>query len=520
MKLHSLLTHLPRYELARGVDTVEVTGLAYDSREVQAGDVFVCWSGLQHDGHDYIDEALHLGAVAVVAERHVGGNSDGSPSDHIPYVVVDDGREALALLSAAFYGFPSRRLRLIGVTGTNGKTTTTHLIKAVLEQAGHNVGLIGTIRHLIGNEIIQSHRTTPESLDLQRLLFQMAQRGMDYAIMEVSSHALALRRVVGAEFDVAVFTNLSQDHLDFHADMEQYFQAKTELFAMTADGATKRNKAVITNVDDAHGRTLGGYGDERVIGYGIGSPAESNGADGERRTDVLIGARDVRVRPEGVSYDAVTPAGTLGLTLQLTGRFNVYNSLAATAVGWHEGVALPFIRTALEKVAGVPGRLERIEGPADFTVLVDYAHTPDSLRLVLETSRQFTAGRIIVVFGCGGDRDADKRPLMGDIAAQLADFVIITADNPRSEDPAAICADVVEGIDGGEGAQTPYEVIVERRDAIRRAVSVARRGDVVLIAGKGHETTQIFQDRTIHFDDREVAARALKERFGDAAPNG
>lgn len=510
MELHSLLTNLPRYELVRGDVSGEAKGIAYDSREVQPGDVFVCWAGLRHDGHLYIGDALRRGAVAVVAER----DEPIAGAEALPYVVVPNGREALARLAAAFYSFPSRRLRLIGVTGTNGKTTTTHLIKAVLEQAGHKVGLIGTIRHLIGDEIIESHRTTPESLDLQRLLFQMAERGMDYAIMEVSSHALALRRAVGTEFDVAVFTNLSQDHLDFHADMDDYFQAKAELFAMVSQDGAKTNKAAIINFDDARGRTLQRCGAEHIIGYFI------DGADVDAAiVDVGIRAENIRVRPDGVAYDAMTPAGTLGLKLQLTGRFNVYNSLAAVAVGWHEGIALPFIRTALENITGVAGRLERIDGGRDFTVLVDYAHTPDSLRLVLETSRQFTTDRIIVVFGCGGERDEAKRPLMGDIAARLADRVIITADNPRGEDAEAICEQIARGIVNGDGAETPYEIIVERRDAIRRAVALARPGDVVLIAGKGHETTQVFHDRTIHFDDREVAARALKERFGDATPN-
>lgn len=503
MDLLTLLTHIPNYSAERGDLSVEVTGLAYDSREVQPGDLFVCWQGLRHDGHRFIDDAFRRGAVAAVAERPVPGEGT--------LVVVPDGREALAYLSAAFYGFPSRRMRLIGVTGTNGKTTTTHLIKAVLEQAGHKVGLIGTIRHLIGNEILESHRTTPESLDLQRLLFQMAERGMEYAIMEVSSHALSLRRVVGTEIDVAVFTNLSQDHLDFHEDMQQYLAAKAELFEMLSAYDTKPNKAAVVNADDVHSAQLRRRTRKRFIGYGIdGTETES------LHEDVRVQARSVHVRPNGVTYDAVTPAGSLALRLQLTGRFNVYNSLAALAVGWHEGVALPFIRTALENVPGVPGRLERIDSGQDFTVLVDYAHTPDSLRNVLETSRAFTAGRIIVVFGCGGDRDHDKRPVMGGIAAQLADVVIITADNPRSEDAAVICKDIERGVLAAPGESAPSEIIVERRDAIRHAIGIARTGDVVLIAGKGHETTQVFHDRTIHFDDREVAARALKERFGDA----
>lgn len=496
MDLHALLQHVPGHQVYRAAKDSSVGGLAYDSREVQPGDVFVCWQGLRHDGHDYVAEAYRRGAVAAVAERPVSGEGG--------LIIVSDGREALARLSAAFYGFPSRRLRVIGVTGTNGKTTTTHLIKAVLEQAGHKVGLIGTIHHLIGNEIVQTHRTTPESLDLQRLLFQMAERGMEYAVMEVSSHAVALKRTVGTEYDVAVFTNLSRDHLDFHADFDEYAATKAQLFASLDPDGAKPRKAAVVNVDDPRAPIMCDKARVPVIGYGI-----------DERTDLT--AENVVVRPEGVSYDALTPAGELALRLQITGRFNVYNSMAAAAVGWHEGVPLPFIRTALEQVSGIPGRLERIDRGQPFTVLVDYAHTPDSLENVLHTCRAFAAGRVIVVFGCGGERDREKRPQMGEIAARLADIVIITADNPRGEPPEDIAKEVEAGVVRGGKRPGEYEVIVERRDAVRRAIDAARPGDIVLIAGKGHETTQVFRDRTIHFDDREEAARALRERFGDGS---
>lgn len=499
MELRSLLAHVPEYTLLQGDPALDVGGIAYDSREVRPGDLFVCWRGLRFDGHAFVQEALARGAVAVVAERPV----EGAPVQ----VVVPDGREALARLSAAFYGFPSRRLRLVGVTGTNGKTTTTHLIKAVLEEAGYRVGLIGTIRHLIGNEVLESHRTTPESLDLQRLLFHMAERGMDYAVMEVSSHALALRRTVGAEYDVAVFTNITRDHLDFHESFEDYAAAKASLFASLDPAGAKPRKAAVINMDDPQAGRMCDASRVPVVGYGIG-----------KRTDVY--AEDVIVRPSGVSYRAYTPAGVLPLQLQLTGRFNVYNSLAAAAVAWHEGVPLAVIRKALEKVPGVPGRLERVDRGQDFTVLVDYAHTPDSLENVLQTCRGFAQGRVLVVFGCGGDRDRGKRPAMGAIAARLADVVIITSDNPRSEDPEAICREVEAGVLAAGPPPGGYHVIVERRDAIREAIRLAQPGDIVLIAGKGHETYQVFRDRTVHFDDREEAAHALKERFGDGASSG
>ncbi|MBO8142087.1 MAG: UDP-N-acetylmuramoyl-L-alanyl-D-glutamate--2,6-diaminopimelate ligase [Firmicutes bacterium] len=498
MELRTLLAHIPQYAVVRGDPAVAVRGLAYDSREVRPGDVFVCWQGLRFDGHAFAAEAARRGAVAAVTERPV----EGPPVQ----VVVPDGREALARLSAAFYGFPSRRLRVIGVTGTNGKTTTTHLIKAVLEAAGHRVGLIGTIRHLIGEEVLEASRTTPESLDLQRLLFHMAERGMDYAVMEVSSHAVALRRTLGTEYDVAVFTNITRDHLDFHGSFEEYVAAKAGLFSSLDPTGGKPRKAAVLNVDDAHAGAMRAAARVPVVAYGI-----------EGRADVK--ARGVRVRPEGVSYEAVTPSGPLPLQLRLTGRFNVYNSLAAVAVGWHEGVPLASIRAALERVPGVPGRLERIDRGQAFTVLVDYAHTPDSLENVLKTCRGFASGRILLVFGCGGDRDRGKRPLMGEIAARLADLVIVTADNPRSEDPEAICRDIEAGIKRAGGPPLGYRIIVERRDAIREAIRLAAPRDIVLIAGKGHETYQIFHDRTVHFDDREEAAHALKERFGDGSPD-
>src|SRR5690606_34860497 len=409
-ELRALLAQLPRHSLLQGDAALDIQGIAYDSREVRPGDLFVCWQGLRFDGHAFAAEAVGRGAVAVVAERPIpglagaaaGAGAQAGAGSPVAQVVVPDGREALARMSAAFYGFPSRRLRLIGVTGTNGKTTTTHLIKAVLEEAGHKVGLIGTIRHLIGDEVLESHRTTPESLDLQRLLFHMAERGIDYAVMEVSSHALALRRTVGTEFDVGVFTNVTRDHLDFHGTFADYVDAKARLFASLDPAGHKPRKAAVINMDDPQAGRMCDASRVPVVGYGIG-----------KRTEVY--AEDVMVRPSGVSYRAYTPAGVLPLQLQLTSRFNVYNSLAAAAVAWHEGVPLAVIRKALEKVPGVPGRLERVDRGQDFTVLVDYAHTPDSLENVLQTCRGFAQGRVLVVFGCGGDRDRGKRPAMGAI---------------------------------------------------------------------------------------------------------
>lgn len=496
MRLAELAAVLPDYLWKEGEpgDAV-VSGISYDSRRVAPGHLFVCWRGQRHDGHQFAREAVDRGAAALLVERRL-------PDIDVPQIVVSDAREAMAYAAAQFHRWPSRRLQLIGVTGTNGKTTTTHLIKAVLEAAGHRVGLIGTIQYDVGGRTWEARHTTPESADLQALLAHMAADGITHCVMEVSSHAIALKRIAACHFAVGVFTNLTQDHLDFHGTLDGYAHVKAEFFRSLSP---KGHGAVaIVNADDPWSAEMAAASRVPVWRYGVDSEA------------VDFAAHRVHVAPDGVRYEVRTPGGTFPVRLQLTGRFNVYNSLAAVAVGHWAGVDPATIQRGLEGVRGVPGRFERVDAGQPFTVLVDYAHTPDSLENVLRAARQFTHNKLWVVFGCGGDRDRAKRPLMGGVAARLADRVIITSDNPRSEDPEAICAEVAAGAyrARAEGeAQSDVAVIVDRRQAIAEAIMGAEAGDLVLVAGKGHETEQIFRDRTVHFDDREEAAAAIRRRL-------
>ena len=490
IQLADLLDVLPE-KTVTGPDRVPVAGITYDSRRVQPGFLFVAIRGLRYDGHSFIPEAVARGAACVVGER-------AAAVEGVTYVQVPSSRVALGLLAAAFYGHPSRDLVLVGVTGTNGKTTTTHLIRTVLEQAGHPTGLIGTVHNIIGGRALPVERTTPEASDLQKLLAAMRDAGMTHAVMEVSSHALTLHRVAGCAFDVGVFTNLTQDHLDFHASMEDYAEAKARLFARLGRSEIPVSKpgpkAAVINADDPWGERMARRSTAPVVTYGIREPAD-------------VRARDVAVGPDGVRFVLVTRDGEVPVALQLTGRFNVYNALAAAGTGLALGLDPATVARGLAALPAVPGRLERIDRGQPFAVLVDYAHTPDGLENVLSTVREFARGRVICVFGCGGDRDRGKRPQMGAISARLADYTVLTSDNPRSEDPERILDDIEAGVRHVPGAA--YERVTERAAAIRRALELARPGDAVVIAGKGHEDYQIFADRTIHFDDREVAAEAL-----------
>jgi len=466
----------------------DVQGLQYDSRLIQPGELFFAIRGFKVDGHEFVQHAVDRGAVAVVVEEQQ------SLSQSITQIIVSDSRVAMGEMAAAYYGYPGDHLRVIGITGTNGKTTTTYLIKAILQQAGYKVGLIGTIQNLIGTEVIPAKRTTPESLDLQRLLAEMVAKQVDYVVMEVSSHALELKRTAGLEFDIGVFTNLTQDHLDFHHDFSHYFQAKSRLFTDLARRQCKTRKAAVINFDDSFGLQMAAQSSAPVYSYGVNQYSQFH-------------ADNIAVTPKGVKYDLVTPLGSVALSLQLTGKFNIYNSLAASAACFAEGVSLQDIKIGLESVSGVPGRFELVNEGQDFTVLVDYAHTPDSMANVLQTARNLTSQRVIVVFGAGGDRDRTKRPLMGEVAARYSDYAVITSDNPRSEDPEQICRDIEQGIPHGFA----YTTIINRSQAIEYAIRLAKPGDVVIIAGKGHETYQEFADRTIAFDDRAEARRVLKE---------
>ena len=487
MLLKNLLTAISPGALVGPVDRA-VESLAYDSRRVQANSLFVALRGEKSDGHQFIDQAIERGAAVIVAERE----AQQGPAT---WVQVDDTQAALADLSAAFYGRPARQLKLAGVTGTNGKTTTTFLIKHICEKAGLRCGLIGTVRYEIGERILPATRTTPFSLELQELLAQMVNAGCKAAAMEVSSHALAQKRTRGLEWDVAVFTNLTQDHLDYHGTMEEYFEAKAKLFTDLPAQPTKKRAVAVVNIDDRYGEKLIGRlaKDFPVVTYGMSARADYRASN---------------YRPEfaGTSYQLDAREKSFLVRVPLIGRFNVANSLAALAAASCLGVSLRDAILSLAKSPQVPGRLEAVAAKRQFQVFVDYAHTPDALLNVLKTCRELSPRKLIVVFGCGGDRDRQKRPLMARAADENADFSIITSDNPRKEDPEAIIAEVAKGFRSDR-----YEKITERASAIARAIALAQPRDIVVIAGKGHETYQEFADSTIPFDDMQVARRALED---------
>ena len=482
-------------------DTLEITGVAFDSRRVQPGTVFVCIPGFQTDGHDYASKAVESGAVAVMVERVL----EGLPA-HIPQILVDDARIRLGHLAARFFDYPASRLATVGITGTNGKTSTAFLCEAVLSKADQAPGLIGTIRAKVGAQERKVQNTTPESSDLQELLSDMVSAGNRSVVMEVSSHALALHRVAGIPFDVAVFTNLSQDHLDFHSSMDEYFETKKRLFTeMGQDWSRPAPPYAIVNWDDPRAEQL--LADLKVpyITYGF--------TDGAH-----IQATDLEFSPEGSRFLVKSPVGDTRCSLRLAGAFNVSNALAAIGVGLARRVELEEIVESLDGLEGIPGRFELVREGQDFTVLVDYAHTPDGLENVLMAARDVTAGRLICVFGCGGDRDVTKRPLMGGVAAKLADRVFLTSDNPRSEDPHLILHDIERGV-LELGEHVDYIKETDREAAIAAAIRGARPGDTVVIAGKGHEREQVFADHKIVFDDRDVARRVICARLGKVQRN-
>lgn len=476
-----------------------IEAVAHDSRKVVPGTLFFCLTGAHVDGHNFIAEAVRSGAVAVVVERDV----PDIPASSATIIKVKDTREAMQAIVPCYFDYPGYKLRMIGVTGTNGKTTTTYLIRDILRQAGHKVGLIGTIQTLIDDKALPIKNTTPDVIELQSTLAEMVSSGMEYAVMEVSSHALALNRVAGCEFDVGIFTNMTQDHLDFHQTFENYIDAKAKLFrGLNQSTNRKTGKTAVINLDDSAGATMAENSDCPIISYAV------------QHQDAVLTAGKVDVKAAGSSFSIIGPFGDMELTLTITGMFNVYNVLAAVGAALAEKVPPDTIKAALEGFASVPGRFELVKAGQPFTVIVDYAHTPDGLENVLKTAQQFVQGKIIVVFGCGGDRDRTKRPIMGKIAVQYGDVVLATSDNPRSEDPHKILLDIEAGIKEALSADNPgkrYEVIPDRRQAITRAIQLAGPTDVVLIAGKGHETYQILKEKTIDFDDRQVAREVIKE---------
>ncbi len=476
---------------------VPIAGVTDDSRRATSGMLFVAVKGERVDGHDFVIRAVETGAAAVVVQRDPGRLS-------VPVVRVTDSRRALGLLGSAYHDNPSAGLRMIGVTGTNGKTTITYLCRAILESAGRRAGLIGTVAYEIGAERIPASHTTPGALELQQLLARMVAAKLDSAVMEVSSHALVLDRTVGCEYDVAVFTNLTQDHLDFHRDMEEYFAAKLRLFTGLNDrGRKPGTKRAIVNGDDPCGARIAQATGVPVWTYGLNPAAD-------------LRAEEVRLSVSGTTFSLVTPLGRARVETRLVGEHNVYNALAAIGVGLHEGIPLEEVCRGVAEVRNVPGRFERVEAGQDFAVVVDYAHTEDALVRLLSAAQRLKTGRIITVFGCGGDRDRTKRPKMGRAAVERSDVVVLTSDNPRTEDPQAILREVEVGVKDAlqRAPHVRYRMIADRREAIQAAVREARPGDMVLIAGKGHEDYQIIGTTKHHFDDREVARAAILGNTG------
>src|SRR5438477_6453143 len=486
MQLKVLARALAPHRVTGTLDR-EVESIAYDSRRVQSNTLFVAIRGEKSDGHRFVDQAIEQGASVIVAEREIS-------SPRATCLVVDDSRGALADLSAAFYGMPARKLKMAAVTGTNGKTTTTFLIKHICEKAGVRCGLLGTVQYEIGDRILPAIRTTPEALDIQELLAQIVNAGGRAAAMEVSSHALAQERTRGIEWDVAVFTNLTQDHLDFHGTMENYFEAKAQLFAGLVEQKSKTKATAVINLDDPYGVKLVDRLGKKVpvVTYGMGARADFR-------------ASNYHAEFAGTSYQLDARGKSYLVRVPLIGRFNVANSMAALAAASSMGISLREAILSLGRSPQVPGRLEAVPAKRQFQIFVDYAHTDDALLNVLKTLRELSPRRLIVVFGCGGDRDKQKRPLMARVADQNADYSIITSDNPRKEDPDAIIANAEKGFRSDH-----YEKITDRAQAIAHAIELARPRDIVLIAGKGHEAYQEFADHTVPFDDIQVARRSLE----------
>lgn len=478
MKLGELLHNIPILETNADLEQ-EITGVSYDSRHTSPGDLFIALEGYETDGHRFIPMAREKGAACVLCQK--------APQDGGPYVRTGDSRGALAQAGRNWFGDPAGEMTMLGVTGTNGKTTTTYLLKDVLEKAaGAKVGLIGTNQNMVGDEVLHTERTTPESFELQALFRRMADAGCTHVVMEVSSHALCLQRVAGIRFAAGLFTNLSQDHLDFHGSMEDYCGAKALLFRQCEKG--------VYNADDPWA--------DRVT-RDAPCPLSSFGEKaGELRGE------NIRLAVDGVDFDACRDGETVPVRVNIPGGFTVYNALGVMAAARELGVPLADSARVLRQSAGVKGRVEVVPVPGEYTVLIDYAVTPDAIENVLATVRDFAKGRVVILFGCGGDRDRGKRPKMGRIAAQMADFVVVTSDNPRTEVPGDIIADILPGL---EGTETPYVVVEDRVEAIRYALDHARKDDVIILAGKGHETYQIVGHEKRHLDEREVVAAYIAE---------
>lgn len=476
MKLSEVLKGIEEIEV-RGDLEIDVPSIAYDSRKVENGGMFVAIVGFKMDGHNYIESAIQSGAKIIAMQE--GAYDAGMIPEGITVVFSKDTRKFLPMVACNFYGNPTRELKVVGVTGTKGKTTTTYMIKSILEHAGKKVGLIGTIANYVGDKCYESERTSPESLDLQRMFREMVNNKCDVAVMEVSSHSLALDRVWGIDFDIGVFTNLTQDHLDFHKTFDNYLAAKAKLFTMCKEG--------FVNCDDMYAKKLMDMATCPITTYGIDN-------------NPFVSARDIIITNSYSDFKMPFNKVIQRIKVDIPGRFTVYNALAAICVSIRLGAGVEDVLAGLENVK-VPGRSEVVPTTRNFTVIVDYAHTPDSLENILKASKVYTKGKIICVFGCGGDRDTAKRPMMGEIAGKLAGYTVITSDNPRSEKPEEIIRQIEEGMKKTNGK---YKVIVDRKKAIEHALRKAEKGDLILIAGKGHETYQEINGEKHHFDDREV----------------
>jgi UDP-N-acetylmuramoyl-L-alanyl-D-glutamate--2,6-diaminopimelate ligase len=484
VKLRDLFQDLPGVRFS-GNGGADILGLAYSSKEVRPGYLFAAIRGEKRDGYEFIEEARERGAAAILSDRPRPLNWTGF------WVQTLDVREALALAAAAFYGHPSMKLKVVGITGTKGKTTLTYLLESILQKAGFQVGVIGTVNYRWPNMAQAAPRTTPEAPDLERMMSEMAKQGVTYCVIEASSHALDLKRVWGVHFDIAVFTNLSPEHLDYHASMEDYFEAKKKLFFLNA-----KKRTAVVNLDDPWGKRLIAELPLTTVSYGL-EPA------------AIVRADDVRLSETGIKAEVDYPGGQIRICSPLLGKHNLSNILAAVATSLALNIPAPAIKEGISALKTVPGRLQKVETGLGFQVFIDYAHTEQAIRSLLETIRNLKPHRILLVFGAGGDRDKGKRPRMGEAAASLADLSFITSDNPRSEDPLAIIADIEKGF--LDKPAKNYRIVPDRKEAIFRALTEARRGDTVLIAGKGHETYQVFKDKTVHFDDAEVVRAALKE---------
>lgn len=477
-----------------GSDDVEIPAVCYDSKEVRDGSLFAAIRGEKTDGHKYVESAVKSGARALLVEE-----IPENPFRGVSIIQVEDTKSALAEVSANFFNHPTKEITLVGVTGTNGKTTITYLLESIWQEWGKNAGVIGTVDYRFSGKKIPSIRTTPESLDLMSLFRDMRNSAVQCVVMEVSSHALDRKRVFGCHFDAAVFTNLSQDHLDYHGTIENYFEAKKKLFSEVLRKSEKREKFSVINIDDPYGKEIAKEAVGKIISYSI---LNSEGVYAEK-TDIA---------PEGIHTVLNTPWGRAEINSKLFGKHNLYNILAAVSTALSLGAEIEIVERGISKVAGVPGRLNRVENPFGITILIDYAHTPDALGNVLTAVRPFTRRKLILLFGCGGDRDPIKRPIMGRIGRELSDTLIVTSDNPRTENPDRIIDQIEKGVLGAGSQEKLYFRIVDRHDAIRKAIEIAKEGDTVLLAGKGHESYQILGTEKIPFDDKEAAEKIIQEK--------